>query len=74
MKAKRLFFGVRGGHDLPVELLQLGLVVEQFELAGSAGHEQKDHALGLGRKMRWRAAKRIRQIDRAASCGRVAGQ
>ncbi len=33
-----------------VELRQLRLVVEQLQMAGRAGHEQKDDALGLGRE------------------------
>ena len=37
----------RRGNDLPVEFLQLRLVVEQFQLARSARHEQEDDALGL---------------------------
>src|SRR5438477_10085930 len=35
---------------LAAVLLKLGLVVEQLELAGTAGHEQVDHALGPGRE------------------------
>ena len=36
-----------------VELLfQYRLVVEQIDLAGCAGHEQEDHALGPGGEMR----------------------
>ena len=38
--------------DLAVEFLQLGLVVEQFELARPAGHEQEDDVLRLGGEMR----------------------
>ena len=36
---------------LAAVLLELGLVVEELELARSAGHEQVDHALGPGREM-----------------------
>ena len=49
---------------LAVELLQLRLVVEQLELAGPAGHEQVDDALGLGREMR-RPRARADLADRA---------
>ena len=51
MKAKRLPLHHRVGTRLAVVLLQLRLVVEQFELAGPAGHEQVDDVLCLGRKM-----------------------
>ena len=37
-----------GRRQRAVELGQLRLVVEQFEMAGRAGHEQEDHPLGLG--------------------------
>ncbi len=45
-----LVLGVRGGHHLAVELLQFGLIVEQLQLAGPAGHEQEHHLLGPRRK------------------------
>ena len=51
MKAKRLPLMNDSGIGWPCSLLQLRLVVEQFELARPAGHEQVDDALGLGREM-----------------------
>ena len=41
-------FDVRLGNHLPMQLTQLGLVVEQFELTRPARHEQEDHRLRLG--------------------------
>ena len=40
----------RGWDGLALDLLELGLVVEEFELAWSARHEQIDHPLGLDGK------------------------
>ena len=45
MKAKRLPFQIRIRRRLGVPLLQLGLVIEQLELAGSAGHEEVDDVI-----------------------------
>ena len=50
MKANRWFFTNDAGMTWPSSSLQLRLVVEQFQLARAAGHEQEDHALGLGRE------------------------
>ena len=38
-----------GGRHGPVEPGQLGLVIQQFQVAGSPRHEEKDDVLGLGR-------------------------
>ncbi len=40
-----------GGGKLAVPLRELGLVVEQLEMAGCAGHEEEDDALGAGSEM-----------------------
>ncbi len=45
------------------QLAQLGLVVEQLQLGRSAGHEQIDHALGLGRVMRRPLGQGIGRIE-----------
>ena len=42
----------RGREGLALQLGQLGLVVEEFELRGRAGHEEVDDRLGLGRVVR----------------------
>ena len=42
----------RGRQRLAFELRQLRLVIEQIELAGGAGHEQVNDALGLRREVR----------------------
>ena len=43
----------RGRDGLALDFLELGLVVEELELAGKAGHEQIDHPLGLdGKRMK----------------------
>src|SRR5439155_8140417 len=39
-------------HRLAVELVELRLVVERFEVARPAAHVQEDHALRLGRVVR----------------------
>ena len=44
-----LALGERLGHRLAVQLVQLRLRLEQFELARAAGHEQEDDGLGLRR-------------------------
>ena len=49
---------------LAAELLKLGLVVEQLELARPAGHEQVDHALGPGRKMAGPRRERVASASR----------
>ena len=41
-----------GRNRLAFVLDQLRLVIEEVEMAWSAGHEQVDHALGFGRKVR----------------------
>ena len=45
-----------------IELRQLRLVVEQLQVAGRAGHEEKDHALGLGSELRLLGRERIRRV------------
>ena len=40
----------RGRDRLALDFLELGLAVKELELAGSAGHEQIDHPLGLDGK------------------------
>ena len=47
----RLALGERLGHRLAVQLGQLGLVVEQLEVRGSARLVEMDDPLGLGREM-----------------------
>ena len=51
MTANRLPLNERLGDRLAVPLAQLGLVLEQLELAGPAGHEEEDDALRLRRPM-----------------------
>src|SRR5437660_1213213 len=43
---------VRFRNRLAAQLLQLGLVIEQLELAWATGHEEINHVLGLGGEMR----------------------
>ncbi len=50
------------GHGLSAQFGQLGLGVEQVEVAGSALHEQPDHRLGFGLMMRLFRRKRIGQL------------
>ena len=40
-------------HRLARQLLQLGLGIEEIDVAGAAFHEEPDHALGFG-KLRWK--------------------
>src|SRR5262249_49583334 len=47
-----LALGERFRHLLAVELVQFGLRLEEFELAGGAGHEQVDDRLGPGGEVR----------------------
>ena len=49
----------RFGAGLAVQLLQLRLVVEQFELRRRAGHVQVDDVLGLGGEVRRLGGERI---------------
>src|SRR5262245_66573254 len=53
---------------------ELRLVVEEFELAGSAGHEQVDHRLGAWPKMRGTRRQRIASGRCLARRLRCAGQ
>src|SRR6185437_6372350 len=58
-----------------VELGELRLVVEQFEVARGAAHEQVDDALGLGREVRRRGgllAEQPVERDRAEPDGAIA--
>ena len=41
-----------------VQGIEFGLVVERVDMTGAAVHEEKDHMLGLGRKMRLLRLKR----------------
>ena len=49
----------RGGQRLTLEPGQLGLGVKEVELAGCAGHEQVDHALGFGSEVRRSGCQRV---------------
>src|SRR4051794_26692282 len=49
----------RFGHHLTVKLLQRWLGVEEFQMAGPAGHEQKDDRFRLGREVAWPSLQRI---------------
>jgi hypothetical protein len=42
-----------------VPLLELGLGVEEIELAGAALHEHEDDVLGLGREVRFARRQRV---------------
>ena len=55
----------RVGDRLAAILLELGLVVEELELARSAGHEQIDHALGPRREMARMGRDRVRRVPAA---------
>ena len=48
MAVTRLALGDAGGEGLAELFLQVGLVVEEVELAGGTGHEEEDDVLGAG--------------------------
>jgi hypothetical protein len=54
-----LAFDEAGRDGLAVEFVELRLVVEKLQLAGAAGHEQVDDALGFGLVMRRLGRERI---------------
>ena len=55
---------------LPVQFDELGLVIEQLQLARPARHEQVDDVLGPRRKVRRLGRERIRKRGiRSAECG-----
>ena len=58
-KGEPLPFDERTRDRLPVELVQLGLRREEFELARPAGHEQEDDRLGGGFEVRRLRRERI---------------
>src|SRR5579883_71437 len=47
---------------LAVQIVQLRLVIERIDVAWSAVHEQKDHALGLGVQRRFFGSQRIAEF------------
>ena len=47
------------GDGLAVVLPELGLLVEEVDLGGRAGHEEVDHALGPGREVRRLGRERV---------------
>ena len=51
------------GRSLAVVFAELGLVLEEVELAGGSGHVEENDVLGLGRKGRFSSAHRIGRID-----------
>ena len=51
-KSEPLPFQGSFGNVLTVQLLELGLVLEQVDLGGSTRHEEEDDVLGLRRKVR----------------------
>ncbi len=62
MNAKRLPFQRTRRRRLAVEFAQLGLVVEQLELARPAGHEQERSPPWPGRGMRLPRRQRVRRL------------
>ena len=58
-EGKALALDERLGNGLAIQLLELGLVIEQLQLAGPAGHEQIDHTPGPGREMSFPGRQRI---------------
>ena len=65
MNANRRPLDERIGDRLAAVLLKLGLVVEELELAGPAGHEEIDHALGPRGEMPRTSRERIGAAERA---------
>ena len=59
VKARRRSLVSSGGQRLAVPLLELGLGVEEIDLAGAALHEHEDDVLGLGREVRLARRQRI---------------
>ena len=57
------------GDRLAVELVELGLVVEGVDLAGTAVHEEEDDALGPGRQHRLLGGQRVGERARLAPIG-----
>ncbi len=47
---RELDLAFREGERFPVELLELGLVVEEIDVGGPAVHEEKDDPSGAGRE------------------------
>src|SRR3954447_20595892 len=47
------------GRQFAIPFDQFGLVIKQLQMARSAGHEQEDHALGFGWKMRLLGRERV---------------
>ena len=58
-EGEALAFDEAGGDGLAVEFVELGLVVEELQLAGAAGHEEVDDALGLGLMVRRLGCERV---------------
>ena len=60
------------GAGLAVQAVELGLVVEQLQLAGAAGHEQVDDALGLRLEVRLlRRERPLGEVERRGGAVRV---
>ena len=59
------------GRKFSVPFGQFGFVIEQFQMAGRAGHKEKDDALGFGREVRLFRGERIRAGDFSGGGKRV---
>ena len=59
---------------LAVQLVQLRLVVERIDLAGTAVHEQEDDALGLRRQRRLLRSERIAELRHALGGAGLLGE
>jgi hypothetical protein len=64
----------RVGHGLTVEFVEARLVVEEVQLAGAARHEEIDHRLRPGRKVRGLRRGRIRGLGGSGGPGRLVEQ
>ena len=56
---------MRVGHLLAVQLLQLGLGIEEIHLADAAFHVEEDASFGLGCEVRWLDGKGLRRSSRS---------
>src|SRR5581483_12412302 len=50
---------------LAVQRVEVGFVIEGIDMAGTAVHEEEDHALGLGRVRRFLRGRRIAELRRS---------
>src|SRR5262249_25981242 len=77
IRGNKLIFGIakRFGSRPAVELIEQRLGIEGFEMAGAAGHEQKDHRFRLGMgKMRRLGSQRISRSGAEAVVVKQGGQ